>query len=79
MAKVKAAKKKAPKRKKTAARKAAPKKRTAAKKKAAPKKVAAEKPPSRYCLGKCVTCGSPCTYNAGHAGSHYCAFDAPNA
>ncbi len=71
MAKAKAAKKKAPKRKKSAARKAAPRKKAPAKKKAAAKK------PSRYCLGRCVKCGSPCTYDAGHDGAHYCAFDAP--
>ena len=84
MAKAKAAKKKAPKAKKTAARKAAPKKKAALKRTAAPKKKVAEKRtvgaeiPSRYCLGKC-SCGSPCTYNAGHTGSHYCAIHAPNS
>ncbi|HQQ76386.1 MAG TPA: hypothetical protein PLB01_03450 [Thermoanaerobaculia bacterium] len=73
MAKAKAAKRKAPKGKKAAARKAAPKKRAPAKKKAAAGK------PTRYCLGRCATCGSPCCYNASHGGSHYCIDHAPNA
>ena len=78
--KSKVARKSAPKPKKGAARKAAPAKKAAPKKKAASKKKAtAPKPPSRYCLGKCVTCSSPCTYDAGHTGSHYCALHAPNA
>lgn len=65
------ARKSAPKRKKSAARKAALRKKAPAKKKAAAPK------PSRYCLGKCATCGSPCTYNGGHVLPHYCIDHAP--
>ena len=72
------AKKSAPKRKMSAARKAAPKKKMASKKKAAAKKKVAVEKSSRYCLGKC-SCGSPCKYDSGHTGSHYCDFHAPKA
>ena len=77
MAKAKPAQKKASKAKKTA-RKPAPMKQAAPKKKVAAKKKAVAKKPSRFCLGKC-SCGSPCTYDSGHSGSHYCSFHAPNA
>lgn len=80
---VKKAKKVAPKGKKASARKAATKKpvsatKAALKKRMPLKKKAAANKPSRFCLGKC-SCGSPCTYDSGHTGSHYCSFHAPNS